>query len=304
MIPRFPEFKVLDLHDKEIIDSYNRKYPRYSDFNFSDLWSYNVDQDTELSILNDNLVVKMADYVDNKVILTFLGNNNSNDTVEELLKLVKRNPQYELGLIPEISICKLMNKNNSNINIIPDEDGYDYMFEVGDFLNLAGPANKAKRNLLTRFEKEYPKSSLEQLNLLKEETIKDINILFYEWAENKGIKKLKIDKLTEYIALNQFIAIADRLRILAMGLYINNKMIGFSICEFIANDYAIIHFEKANIKFKGVYQKLKLSTVESLKTYGVKKINYEQDLGLEGLRFAKNNMNPSNFNKKYKIVHA
>jgi hypothetical protein len=61
-----------------------------------------------------------------------------------------------------------------------------------------------------------------------------------------------------------------------------------------------IHFEKANMHYKGAFQFINQAYAEHIsRTYNI--INREQDMGDEGLRQAKLSYRPSGFVKKYKI---
>jgi hypothetical protein len=77
-------------------------------------------------------------------------------------------------------------------------------------------------------------------------------------------------------------------------------MVAYSIYE-IRDDYAIGHFEKALKEHNGLYDYLKHTTAKELHEKGVKYINYEQDLGIVGLRQTKLLLHPEHYLKKYSI---
>lgn len=78
MISQFPQFKELELEDKEEIEKFTSKYPPYSDFNFVSMWSWDVRGDMRVSKLNNNLVVRFTDYLTGSPFFSFLGDNNWN----------------------------------------------------------------------------------------------------------------------------------------------------------------------------------------------------------------------------------
>ena len=78
-------------------------------------------------------------------------------------------------------------------------------------------------------------------------------------------------------------------------------MAGYTIGESLSDDTLVIHFEKGNQDYKGVYQAINQMFLEQ--SGGRHQIvNREQDLGDEGLRKAKLSYNPFGFVKKYRIV--
>src|SRR3989344_6357117 len=102
MIPEFPEFKNLELSDKEDVEKFTGKFPPYSDFNFVSMWSWDIKGEMRLSMLNENLVVRFTDYLTGEPFYSFLGDNKVNETVEELLEFSKKESlPLELKLIPE-----------------------------------------------------------------------------------------------------------------------------------------------------------------------------------------------------------
>lgn len=56
MIPTFPEFKPIEITDKEEVENFTKNYPPYSDFNFISLFCWDVDGKRRLSWLNGNWV--------------------------------------------------------------------------------------------------------------------------------------------------------------------------------------------------------------------------------------------------------
>src|SRR3989344_9175835 len=97
MIPKFPQFKNLELSDKKDVEKFTSQFPPYSDFNFVSMWSWDVKGEMRLSTLNDNLVVRFTDYLTGKPFYSFLGNNKVNETAQTLINLSKKE-----GLKPEL----------------------------------------------------------------------------------------------------------------------------------------------------------------------------------------------------------
>src|SRR6185369_9800822 len=87
MLPKFPEFKKLELSDKADIEAITNKYPPYSDFNFTSMWCWDTRGEMMVSELNNNLVVKFADYITGEPFYSFIGTNDTNDTVRQLIGL-------------------------------------------------------------------------------------------------------------------------------------------------------------------------------------------------------------------------
>ncbi|OGY35168.1 MAG: hypothetical protein A3E36_00640 [Candidatus Andersenbacteria bacterium RIFCSPHIGHO2_12_FULL_45_11b] len=76
MIPKFPEFKPLEMTDREEIIGYTSKFLPYSDFNFTSMWSWDIDGKIMVSELNGNLVVNFSDYVTSEPFYSLIGDND------------------------------------------------------------------------------------------------------------------------------------------------------------------------------------------------------------------------------------
>ena len=73
----------------------------------------------------------------------------------------------------------------------------------------------------------------------------------------------------------------------------------WSIGEFLPDEKTyLVHFEKGDSNYKGVYQFINNATVKNLPE-SVLFINREQDLGDEGMRQAKLTYRPCGFINKY-----
>jgi hypothetical protein len=107
--------------------------------------------------------------------------------------------------------------------------------------------------------------------------------------------------LSEYKAAERiFSSGIDELRVVT--LYLKEVLVGFTIYEIISKDYAVSHFAKSDREHhQAVTDVLNWEEAKILESYGVKYFNWEQDLGIEGLRKSKQKYSPVEMLKKYKI---
>ena len=77
--------------------------------------------------------------------------------------------------------------------------------------------------------------------------------------------------------------------------------VGFSVYSFLNNLYADIHYEKARHDIKGAPQILVQLLANELLKSNTKFMNREQDLGSEGIRYAKKSLNPYDFYRRVKL---
>jgi hypothetical protein len=87
----------------------------------------------------------------------------------------------------------------------------------------------------------------------------------------------------------------------AVGIFDNSHMIGFAINEVLFYGIAINHFIKADTKYQGIFSYLMQENANILISHHRSHLNFEQDLGLPGLRQSKSTFRPVYFLKKYVI---
>lgn len=304
MINKFPEFQILHInHHEELLHLYEH-YEPYSDFNFISLFSWNIDDKAEISLLNDNLVIRLKDYTQDGYFFTFIGDIAVLDTINTLLaylETIKQGPV--LKLIPEFILESLLHQTESlPFKIEEDRDQFDYIYSVDKLIHLKSGEFKKKRNLITNLRKRMnDQQRIQTIDINDAEVFKSIMDLTKEWISYK-IRKNKSVNDDEIKGLIRVKTFANYSKLLNIGIYDGAKLIAFSINEIIHKNYAITHFEKSNPNYTGAGELLLHSTALELKDKRVEYLNFEQDLGEANLRTAKNLWRPIKFLKKYTIT--
>ena len=263
MIPNFPDFKCLTWNDKEEVGQFTKDFPPYSDFNFTSLYAWNIDDKVKVSKLNGNLVVLFSDYLTGKPFLSFLGCKNVSDTASSLIEYSRSNfNEPSLKLVPEIVVHSLCAKT---FTISEDRDSFDYIYSTSNFYDLPQwpakyRASQQARTFIKTQNDYYTKCfSIREIDsgvLLK---------LYKQWAFNRGI---------DYLATNEFRAfqrlfIEDDKTSYSLILYIAGVPKGFVLFEILPNKFAINHFSKADISYKGIYETMHWHTAKTLYSKGI-----------------------------------
>lgn len=294
----FPKFKKLELSDRELIESYTRQYPPYSDFNFTSLWSWDTSDRFQISCLNDNLVVQFTDYISDQPFISFIGSSKINDTTRRVLNLCQQwGMPPVIKLLPEPT-AKLI--SNESFQLTEDRDNFDYIYELEDLLGLRGRLYETQRNQISRFRRHYERIETVFYRALSEIEAEDILELFQTWEANKEEELPR-----ERFALRRSLFVSqEKSNLLSVGIKVDSKLIAFANAEITDSKYAIAHFAKADTQYPGIYSTLMHTLANTLFEAGVKYLNYEQDIGIPALRRAKNAFRPAFFLKKYKVENS
>lgn len=298
-LPKFPNFEKLDISHKNILQTIANNFPS-SDFNFVGLFTWDLDNSVLVSELNGNLVILTSDYLTHQKFYSFIGSNKVDETIEILVNFAKQNGHNpKLMLVPESVISNIATRENHDI--LEDRDNHDYILSVNDLVEFRTNKYRGKKNLLNRFNRTYGENSRAlELDLNNKQVIEDINKVLERWKTSRGKGADEVND--EFIAIEKALHNHSLLDVRAFGIYNSNTLIAFTLFEILPNKVAVIHFDKADVAYEGVFEHLKHNFAKHLAKLEVATINYEQDLGIEGLRKAKEAYHPINYIKKYTVT--
>ncbi len=139
------------------------------------------------------------------------------------------------------------------------------------------------------------------LDITKSKFQQEIIHTFHQWTNLKDRENVFV--VNELTALSRLLATFSQAIspfFLTVGMYIDDKMVGFNINEILDNHFAVIHFEKGDtVNYPEIGAYLFQIAAKELSKHGVQHINLEQDLGLDGLRKNKLSYKPDYFLFKY-----
>ena len=177
------------------------------------------------------------------------------------------------------------------------QDLFEYIYNIDDLAYLQGPQYHSKRNEVSLFFRKYNDSI--NMRPICEEDINNIKALFKIWVENDDKRndnpQLVFENKALLIALENY----NKLNMIGLAIYIGNDLAGFVMGIKLNNDYVDEMIEKADIKYKGIYKVLNSEFPKMCIEQNFKFVNFEEDLGVEGLRNMKKLYHPSHYIKKY-----
>ncbi|MDR0582176.1 MAG: phosphatidylglycerol lysyltransferase domain-containing protein [Prevotellaceae bacterium] len=173
-------------------------------------------------------------------------------------------------------------------------NAFDYIYHSEDLISLSGKKFQPKRNLISRFNKnfEWHYEAITAGNLQECVQMNDEWCHIYACHENSS---LQAETCAVRRALNYF---PDEMLVGGL-LRVDGKVIAYTVGEQINSDTFIVHIEKAfGEKFPGAYQVINREFAERHAAH-LKYINREDDTGDEGLRKAKLSYRPAFMIDKY-----
>ena len=178
----------------------------------------------------------------------------------------------------------------------PMDDGNDeYIYKTETLAGLHGSKLSKKRNLISQFERLYSPYEVKEITPDDFDTIRKLN---EEWrrehTDSQSLEK-------ELSAINAAFENYRELGLHGLSLLSGGNIEAFAIFSPINSDSWTVHFEKARSDCKGAAQVINQRTAQYL-LGRCEYINREQDLGIPGLRQAKQSYLPDRMLKDFLLI--
>lgn len=184
-------------------------------------------------------------------------------------------------------------------------DGWDYLYDIDKLSDLAGRKLHSKRNHCARFEDAVPGWTFAPMT---QADLPECLALDEEWdrrsREREGAEEAA-DMTLERKALLTAAQYFDQIGLEGGVLRDENgKLLAFTMGDPISADVFDVHFEKALDDVPGCYAVINREFARYLreKYPGLRYLNREEDMGIEGLRRAKESYYPDLMGEKHWAV--
>lgn len=292
-------FQPLTIDNNEVISSFIERYPqKLASYTFASLVSWGLVYFYEWVLLSEETLLISA-YIDEEQqrhLLQPIG-EFSRECQQMLLKKLQQNAfPIKISVVTDAFIenhpefCSYFEDRNDCLHA-------NYIYRAADLANLAGRHYEKKRNLISQAEKLY-RWSLHPLT--KECHPRCMKILLD--IGPKTSLEISQEMHRELTALEFALAHFEQLSQKGLVICVDDHPVAFSIYEELNPQTAVIHFEKADRQYKGMYQLINRETAKAIVQAGYELINREEDLGLEGLRQAKQSYFPVGFENSHVLT--
>lgn len=290
------EFREITKDDKKIFDKYLRlTYHENSAFNFTNFYMWRKYYQARWAVEDEVLFVKYGE----KFLPPFCADEKIEDAVRKIVDEYKKNSASEFLFInTEKNFIEQLKKiSDLNFEFLPQRDRFDYVYSTKDLITLPGRKYHQKKNSVNAFKNSYPAAQYvsDFTDEIKNLCVERMNI----WYTEHDLKEYPALPY-ERDAIKELFDDFDFFDIKGGALIFADKVIAFALGEQINSDTAVIHIEKADFDVKGAYafinQQFAARTWKDLKF-----INREEDLGIAGIRSAKESYRPVKMIEKFHV---
>ncbi|MCX5806242.1 MAG: phosphatidylglycerol lysyltransferase domain-containing protein [Proteobacteria bacterium] len=296
-IPEFPDFKPIDLQDRDIFKNILKQcQPRVSEWTFTNLFIWRSLYRFQWSCYKDWLMIICRDSNDSFYAMEPMGPASRREAAFVLLEWLSKEKNASDPRIERADELLASELNGlKHLIIEPAREHFDYVYLRDDLVALAGNKYRSKRNHINQLFRSYNF----EYEALDQHHIDECLKLQEKWCLLKRCEE-DLNLSSEWEAVREVLHNYSALELKGGVVMVEKKVMAFTIGELLNDETAVVHIEKADPDIPGLYQIVNQQFCEKA-WENVPYINREQDLGLQGLREAKLSYYPHHFVEKYMI---
>lgn len=245
-----------------------------------------------------NQLIVLSKY-NNRFMYHFpLGAGDKKPALEAIIQDAKEReiPFYMISITQE-NATTLESLFPGKFDIRFQRDSFDYVYEIDKLADLKGRKYHRKRNHYNNFCKRMPDFYVESVSC---ENIEKAKEFIAQWYADRLAESPDKDYHGEQKALLKCYENYERLEMESLLLYHDGKILAFTMGSRISPNTFDVHFEKARWDVEGAYTAINSEFAKYIRNKypEVEFLNREEDMGLEGLRKAKESYFPHHMVEK------
>ena len=289
------EISELTLNDKDLIQENLDSIGMYiSEFSFPNLYLFRKTHGYQKILVGRELFITGLTYDKKRYIMPMhRPDKTSQAACFSTLKILLNSNNWDFIFPIPKEWLECFDPNLFSWCSSPDDSDYLYLTEK--MKNYPGKKMHKKKNLLNQFRNKYNTEfiPLEKNNISKAREI----LVTWEHASRQELATSDYQPCLEALEQSEKLNLTSRLAVA------NGKIAGFLIGEELNPETFTIHFAKADLQYKGVYQYMfSQFCIDVCPEH--KYINMEQDLGKPGLRKTKQSYRPELIAEKNRVKLA
>lgn len=293
-LSKFPEFEPINLQHQELVASFNRNLEsNFSDFSFASLFSLDDNNSLELTNLRGNLAVQLVDSVSQTPLVSLLGVTEIDRSIRDLIAYLKENLRINyLSFVPQLTVNAI--SDLEQLRILPERDNEDYLYSIPEVVAMQGGkfANfRRKVNLCSRevFSGEDPTLLV---GVDPAQVASFIQLYFREVLSRAAAwPGERLGRQRDRLGLEKLLLFWGKLKLDLCAIKVEDEVKALAIVERIPRQTLLIHHYLVDHRIDGWGEFFFWKIARHFQ--GVcSLINFEQDLGIPGLRKFKQHLQP------------
>lgn len=293
-LPEFPQQTKLTIeHASVFAAAVKAQGIRAAEFSIYYLTSWYYNRPANISRIGDRLVIDVEGKQGDHIFLGPFGSGPIKPALEKLLAHFEPDFKREkvLHFLPE-ALANEVKAAIEPVRIEEHPDFFDYLYYREELADLSGRKFQKRRNQLNKIQRTHNP----EIVMLKEGDQEQIFKCVDKWYERFGDDDPFLEM--ERQSIRRALPNLWKLGGIGIRVRLEDEMCGLSWAVPITDDVWLVPVEKAARDIPGMYQFVNWALANNLPE-SARILNREADLGIEGLRTAKQRYNPCDFEKKY-----
>lgn len=284
--------RPLTLDDRLSVTEYLRRFPpEISELTFTNLYAWRHTRPIWTEEFKDSLLL----FAETKMGLVLLGNPVGPVALTEVFKeygsRISGADRFPRERLAGVTLPP-------GATAVEDRDNADYVYRREGLATLAGRHFTRKRNHINQCLAAYDC----QYEMITPETVPECLAMQERWCAARDCRT-EPGLCGEYQAIEETLRHYGEFPLTGCAIRIEGNIEAFTVGEALNPSTAVCHFEKAMPQFQGLAQVVNQWFARD-NLAGFAYVNREQDLGIPGLRKAKESYFPDHMVEKVRIVLA
>ncbi len=282
-----PDIRSLTLADRSLVIEYLHRYPpEISEHTFTNLFIWQPFRPVFFAEINNSLIFLLKSANDDKEYI-LCGPPIGDIIIPDIISAFDTSASG----VSVIGAIRIPDKNTENLPpaeyvVTEDRDNADYIYLVSDLAELGGRNFSKKRNKI----KQCLNNHLCEYVPITSELIAECEIMQENWCKTRDCGR-NPGLCNEANAIAETFAHFDDFGLLGGAIRVDGRIQAYAIAEELHPGTAVWHFEKAMANVPGLGQLIN-QWFSRHGLSGFDYVNREQDLGVPGLRQAKESYFP------------
>ncbi len=296
-IPTFPHLADLDRSHQPVLERLlSDLQPQTSELTFTNLYIWRHAYAARITRIGEVVCLfSLRDDPEASFLLPPLGPGAGVEHVRRGLDLLAQTGH-------DAKLCRIgrddlerLGLASGEFDIVPDRDNWDYVYRIRDLIELPSDRYRDKvqhlRNFERRFRYEYRRITPELVPACQE--LQDL------WCDEKHCD-LHSSLRAEARAVKEVLEHLEELHVIGGAILVNDRVQAFTLGEPLNRDTVVIHIEKASPDLHGAFQVINREYLAQ-EWADWEYVNREQDVGVPGLRQAKESYHPAKMVEKFVV---
>lgn len=291
------DFHPIEIDDKKIFDRIYQNCPiEHSENSFGTLFCWRSYGHYSICEQDGCLIIR-GETEDYRSYRFPIGPVNP-DVFHATIKLAQELHEEAPLLILEPWQYTWMREHYTDLILKQDRNFFDYVYKTDILSTLPGQEFLSVRKQLNKFRRKCPST----VEMITESNMDEVLEFLIKWCQQRECDKYTILK-HEKDAIREAITNFSELGFSGITVNPKGEIGGIAIFEELNPQTAVVHYEKALPDCEGIYKEINMQTALHLKDR-YRYINRESDMGIPGLREAKERYHPDHYVKLYYLENS